>query len=155
MPVARPLVLVALLTLLCTPSCRPREPAQVGTPGMPPTQPNAPQPGPPPAVRGPFCGRLLSQPVAPKTDPYLPSEAECNRAATIWANVTHEDLACQSDADCVALSGGAGGCFSAALNKLGASKPEYQARPCGNPAAGACVARPIQAYCGDGCCLVR
>lgn len=155
MSAARLLALALACALLAAPSCRPREPVQLARPGVAPGQPNVPAPGaPPPGGQGKVCGRLSNQPIVPKTDRYLPSEPECNRAATIWGNVAHEELVCQTDADCVPLGGGAGGCFSAALNRNGAANPEYQARPCGNPLAGACMARPIRAYCAEGCCQV-
>ncbi len=100
------------------------------------------------------CGRLPSQPIAKKSWRYgggTPNP-ECDGAETVWANVPHGDRACHVDTDCVVIDRG---CFVTALNQLGASKPAYEATPCGHPAAGACAQREHHATCQAGCCVVH
>ncbi|MCC6521377.1 MAG: hypothetical protein IT373_01825 [Polyangiaceae bacterium] len=152
--------LVAQGALACPaqPVHAPEEAPSVPVSAVTPTAPGAPElPVPPPdepRSDGP-CGRLASDPVIPARWPYGPpgGNPTCDRAATAWANVLHDDRACRTDADCVAVSGD-GGCWSAALNRSAVGKPEYQDRPCGNPASGACGGPEPTATCSGGCCSV-
>lgn len=86
----------------------------------------------------------------------IASPVECaartdGAALTVWANVAHEERACKRDEDCTIVRGD-GSCFNAALNIRAAVLKQYKGTPCGNPASGACMRRPLVARCVDGCC---
>lgn len=138
--------------------------AQPPPPGPLPTEPPPPvespvPPPPPPAVtlaspQGDLCGRRMDQPVVPQRWRFGhgdPSDARCDRAETVWANVSHDDRVCSHDGDCTVVTGN-GNCFNAALNVRASQRSEYAETPCGNPLSGACAPATKQARCNAGCC---
>jgi hypothetical protein len=160
----RRLLVASVAASLVAVACQRHEPAgggPVAAPAQPPTRQHGADPDQlvvgPGAVPRPAgaCGRTPGEPIQPTVAQYGAGNPECDRAATVWANVLHADRTCQSDADCVIVSGGQGGCFSAALNRTGAAKPEYRAFPCGSPTAGACGPTGGLAGCAQGCCVPR
>ncbi|HVU03680.1 MAG TPA: hypothetical protein VHE30_18100 [Polyangiaceae bacterium] len=160
---------VALAAFIGCVACDPRTPATAPASAVsPPSVVEAPRSDAPPLVAAmpqsappsadpsrptAACGRLPNEPVHAERWPYG-KDAACDRAATVWANVPHEDRACRTDEDCTVVSGD-GNCINLAIAKRAASRPEYAQTPCGNPASGACPGGRATARCQAGCCAVR
>ncbi len=103
-----------------------------------------------PASGSAVCGRLPSEPEEPME--YFGEDSdECDRITTTWGNVPHADRVCADSADCTVIYG-QGHCGHLRLNRDAATRPEYQAPPCRDPAAGACPQQEVPSECIQGCC---
>ena len=110
--------------------------------------------GDPPAFmrRSMVCGRRANEPVVPTRSRNMSGNATCDRIATEWANVLHEERACTSDADCTVVTGD-GGCQNVAIAKSALKRKALQTAPCGAPGSGACAGAPA-VRCVQGCCAL-